>query len=175
MKKALLYFGCLAVVFGVLIGMTFSKKAADEVPEKIVDIYDVAVQMFEKETGVKIEDVKWDQIYYLPKEYHTVEQAVFDRENLVYINDIENFPGKLAELLEGVSIYDKAEEPDFWLGDEIGKIAMSGLYRDESEKNNGMIYTRGATIKISGTADKVKIDVGIGDLGSAKTSFTLKK
>ena len=52
MKKAVLYFGCLAVVFGVLIGMTFSKKAADEVVKKYMSECKALIFPGEEDFGI---------------------------------------------------------------------------------------------------------------------------
>ena len=61
MKKAVLYFGCLAVVFGVLIGMTYIGK----LPGKELDLYESAIRHFENKQEISADEVTWKTIRYM--------------------------------------------------------------------------------------------------------------
>ena len=155
MKKAVLYFGCLAVVFGVLIGMTYIGK----LPGKELDLYDTAVGFFEEKQEISANKVTWEDIRYLPPEYHEkVYEYPFEQlDDMVRIEGKDDILSEFARLLNGVVIYDKEQEERVDYIDQWTEIEITGQYRRKIEEN--ITKTEAASIRIAVNHERNKVSI----------------
>ncbi|MBQ6837181.1 MAG: hypothetical protein IJO47_09020 [Clostridia bacterium] len=172
MKKALLYFGCLAVVFGVLIGMTYIGK----LPGKELDLYDTAVGFFEEKQEINANEVTWEDIRYLPPEYHEkVYEYPFDQlDDMVRIEGKEDMLSEFARLLEGVVIYDKEQEERVDYIDQWTEIEITGQYRRKIEENITKTEAAGIRIAVNHERNKVSIYATGAKSGRNEVTYMLK-
>ncbi|MBQ6933532.1 MAG: hypothetical protein IJN37_03990 [Clostridia bacterium] len=172
MKKALLYFGCLAVVFGVLIGVTYMGK----LPGKELDLYDTAVGFFEEKQEISANEVTWEDIRYLPPEYHEkVYEYPFEQyDDMVKIEGKEDMLSEFARLLEGVVIYDKEQEERVTPLDEWTEVILKGQYRRQKDDHIFQVEDVDITLIVNKARDKVTISVAGAYSGPDRVTYMLK-
>ena len=172
MKRAILYFGCLAVVFGVLIGMTYIGK----LPGKETSLYDAAMEYFEKVQEISRDEVTWKNIRYLPPEYHEKEyEYPFEQyDDMVKIEGKEDMLSEYARLLEGVVIYDKEQEERVDYIDQWTEIEITGQYRRKIEENITKTEAAGIRIAVNHERHKVSIYATGAKSGRNEVTYMLK-
>ncbi|MBE6987833.1 MAG: hypothetical protein E7432_03530 [Ruminococcaceae bacterium] len=172
MKKALLYFGCLAVIFAVLIGVTYMGK----LPGKEISLYDAAMEYFEKVQEISRDEVTWKNIRYLPPEYHEKEyEYPFEQyDDMVKIEGKEDMLSEYAQLLEGVVIYDKEQEERVDYIDQWTEIEITGQYRRKIEENITKTEAAGIRIAVNHERNKVSIFAKGAKSGRNEVTYMLK-
>lgn len=172
MKRALLYFGCLAVIFGVLIGVTYIGK----LPGKEISLYDAAMEYFEKVQEISRDEVTWKNIRYLPPEYHEKEyEYPFEQyDDMVKIEGKDNMLSEYAQLLEGVVIYDKEQEERVTPFDEWTEVILKGQYRRQKDDHIFQVEDVDITLIVNKARDKVTISVAGAYSGPDRVTYMLK-